>query len=222
MRKILAALIVALLIICNIPVSAESEIIIDSYFIDETGVGEVYGYITEYDADTQVTFLAVIDDGSGQGIISSDTIIALDQITVGNNGAFLFEFYIASKFSANHAVLRVGTSSGAEAVTIACDMPTIPPGIENVPSNSVIYGVDVYKVESIYLTSEYVSDSIIYGGNKIYYKLGGMWYNLLSSEADTAAYLVPENAVSNSVMKSLDLRYYYGTKRRLEFAEGGV
>ena len=47
MRKILAALIVALLIICNIPVSAESEIIIDSYFIDETGVGEVYGYITE-------------------------------------------------------------------------------------------------------------------------------------------------------------------------------
>lgn len=222
MRKILAALIVALLIICNIHVSAESEIIIDNWFIDETGAGEVYGYVSNYSVDTQVTFLAVSDDGSGQGIISGDTIFAINQITVGNNGAFLFEFYVPSKFSAQYAVLRVGSNSGAEAVTIACNMPTIPPGIENVPSNSVIYGADTYRVESIYLTSEYVSDSIIYGGNKIYYKLGGMWYDLLDPEADTAAYLVPKNAVSNSVMKSLDLRYYYGTKRRLEFAEGGV
>ena len=219
--KLLTALLAAVMILAPTAVFAanDSEIIIDSVKVDSTGAAEAIGHITNATAYTQATNLVMTKDGNENGtIITGDTVLWIDQITVGRNGTFLFKFSVPPKFSKDMVVFRFGTDSGAESVSIDYEIPELPPDITCVANNSALYGQDVYTLDSIYLKAQYVTDSIIHGGNIIYYKIGGRWYDLLDPAATSSAYLVSANAESDTDMKKLPLRYYYTTAKKTDFA----
>lgn len=221
-HRLLAALIAVVIILAPAAVFAanDSEIIIDSVSVDNTGAAEAIGHITNATADTQATNLVMTKGGSGNGtVLTGDTVLWIDQITVGRNGTFLFKFNVPPKFSKDTVVFRFGTDSGAESVSIDYEIPELPPDITCVANNSALYGRDVYTLDSAYLKAQYVTDSIIHGGNIIYYKIGGRWYDLLDPAATSSAYLVSANAESDTDMKKLPLRYYYTTGKRVEFGQ---
>ena len=76
--------------------------------------------------------------------------------------------------------------------------------------------VSLYTPDSVYLTGTYVADSIVNGGNVIYYKLGDKYYDLLDENATSNAYLVAENAMASAEVNKIKLRYYYQTARRVD------
>lgn len=218
MRKIVSLLIVIVILLCCAPVYSDASLIIDSLVVDESGAVEVIGHATEWNENTQITCLAMTADASSSETITGDKILYIDQITVGNNGVFLIEFIVNERFSKESAVLRIGSDTGAEPASVNFNVPKLPPTIEAVANNSVKYGCDVYRLDSSNLTSENVIDSIVTGGNTIYYKLGDKWYDLLNEKATTSAYLVPDNAMSDTAVKELPVRYYYVKGVRVNLA----
>lgn len=77
------------------------------------------------------------------------------------------------------------------------------------------FGTDA-DADSVYLTGTYVADSIVNGGNVIYYKFGDKYYDLLDENATSNAYLVAENAMASAEVNKIKLRYYYQTARRVD------
>ena len=92
----------------------------------------------------------------------------------------------------------------------------LPPNVHNISNGSVIYGADAYTPDSVYLAGTYVADSIVNGGNRIYYKFGDKYYDLLDENATSNAYLVAENAMPSAEVNKIKLRYYYQTARRVD------
>lgn len=218
MTKRLARLFSVFLAVCMVlsPVYVfakyTSEINISSITVDNMGFATVIGNVTNADANTQVTFLAM----NTESFETTDKVLGVGQVTVGNNGTFLFEFCIAYKFANQKAYFRFGTDANAETVVKEYRIGDIIPDINGVSSGSVIYGADAYMPDSVYLTGEYVTDSIINGGNVIYYKLGDKYYNLLDENATSNAYLVAANAMTYAEIQKIKLRYYYQTARRVD------
>ena len=212
MRKNLLCAIVAIAILIvptGTGASANNpEIVLGSIYSDQTGYMRVVGHITAYEAKSQVTFLA---------LAPGDEIAYINQIQIGNNGTFLFECSFPSKYSEDTITIRIGSNTGANVFSTTHTLSTIPPGIENVENNSVLYGCDVYTLDSIYLASDYVYNSIFSGGNRIYYKIGDLWYNLMDSRATSAAFLVPENAVPFSEVQAIKLGTYYIHAKSVSF-----
>ena len=219
-KMITSMLIVFAFIFCIHPIYAEEtpKVIIDSLSIDATGFVEATGHIANATSKTDVTCLVTTDNGTNGEIITGENIIWIEQKRVGNNGAFLIEFNIKPIYSNKEATFRFGGTGVEEATVINYTIPELPPDIECVSNNSVLYGTDVYTLDSIYLTAKYVSDSIATGGNIIYFKLGNEWYDLLDPKATGNSYLVPENAETLISMKELPLRYYYVGSKKAEFA----
>lgn len=208
---------------CLTPCAAEgaegAQITVTTVAVDDTGHGEISGYISDYDKDTQITCLVMSGPKSDYGtMITSDSILWIDQMTVGRNGVFLFDFYVGSQWSQQEAVVRVGGTGVSTPYNGTYTIPNLPPDIGNVVNNSVLYGCDVYTLDSIFLTYDYVADSIGHGGNVIYFKVGDRWYNLLDSRATSSAYLVEANALSSGEASQLTLRWYYVHAQRVDFA----
>ena len=212
------------LVVCIlfIPVSVFSDeqsapkvaaIVITTLEVDSAGNATVIGYIPTATAATQVTCL-VMDSETLQ---TSDQIAWIDQMTVGYNGAFMTRFYIPDRFSGKTLYFRFGSDAGTDTITEKYELGTIQPGIENITNGSVIYGNDAYMCDSTQLTAENVADSIVHGGNKIYFKIGNRWYDLLDTEATSNEYLKAENAMSDTEVQKISIRYYYTSAKRIEY-----
>lgn len=223
MRKgFIALLIILSTLLSFVPMAATaaSEVIIDSLNVDAAGHAEVIGRVSGGVAgETQVSCLVHTADWDiSKTALTGDNVLWIDQRAVGNNGVFLFEFEVRPKYSQKSVVFNFGSDAGeVEKVKMSYTIPTLAPDIECVANNSVLYGNDVYMLDSTYLTAQNVTDSIKHGSNIIYFKVGDNWYNLLDPEATSNAYLVKANAVSLDNMRKLKLRYYYTTGNRTDF-----
>lgn len=185
-----------------------SVINISTLTVDNTGLATVIGNVTNAGANTQVTCLAM----TSEDLESTDKIFGIDQVTVGNNGTSLIKFRIPYRF-ANQSF---GTDADADTVLKTYQIGDLPPNVHNISNGSVIYGADAYTPDSVYLTGTYVADSIVNGGNVIYYKLGDKYYDLLDENATSNAYLVAGNEMASAEVNKIKLRYYYQTARRVD------
>lgn len=216
MRKYkLLSIILAFVLVFTLSVPtahAAPSITVTTLTVDMSGVGKIIGYIQEAPEDTEVSLF----------ITCGSDIVYIDQITAGNNGSFLFKIKIDAKYSEENININIGSNSGASAYRTVYKLPYMPPGFEHIDNNSVIYGHDAYTANSIYLADSLtVTDSIIHGGNIIYFKIGDRWYDLMNPKATSSAFFVPENATANATVKAktAPLRYYYYGAQIVEFAK---
>lgn len=200
-----------------------AEIIVENYTIEADGTFEVYGYIknaaNEGVNGHQVTFLLTTCETSKLTDANANAQIAyIDQRGTSNNAEFYFTGKIRDGFLNKNIYLNMNSDADTQLYTQLKEINPDDFSLNTIEKNSVIYGLDVYKLTSNYLTARYVADSFVNGGNKIYYKLGKHWYDLLNEDATDSSYLVPENAVDyDSVMLKLPLRYYYCNNEILDF-----
>lgn len=231
-KKIVSCTLITILMLVSVftfPVSAATaRIVIQTCTISETGAVEVYGYITNTTNDShEVTFLLLEGDNWNTAITKisevkngTTNIAYIDQKTTSNNQSFLFKFQVNERFLGKKLVL--GMNSNADAAmfntTLTSDIKNVDNfSLMSIANNDVIYGLDAYTLTSKNLTARNVADSIVYGGNKIYYKIGNNWYDLLDEKATDNSYLVEKNKVDFSAMEKLNLRYYYVGEEKLIF-----
>lgn len=212
--KVLCLIMTFALVFTLIPgttFAADPKIVLTTIKTDVSGATKVSGYISNI-TQAEVTFIMYYEE--------VENIIYINQIKSGNNGAFLFEFNVDAKWSEKNVIYSIGSDSGATAYRSTYTMPYMPPGFKHIENNSVIYGHDAYTLDTIYLAPQYVKDSIVYGGNIIYFKLGDSWYDLLNPNATSSDFLIQKNASeSNDVKaKTAPLRYYYIRGNKTEFA----
>ena len=227
-KKILTSLFlsVALLLSTSVfPVqAAANEIILETLIVTETGYVEVYGYIEGVNkADVQVSFLLI--EGTNWNTLNSsnasNVIAYIDQQGTSNNGSFLFKCQLNERYLGKTLTLGMNHSGGDSTTLLKETINPEDDGVllRNIANNDVIYGLDAYQLTSPQLTARNVADSLTYGGNKIYYKLGNNWYDLLDERATDNSFLVSSNKTAFTTMQTLDLRYYYKGNERLDFED---
>lgn len=215
MRKIFCFLLIFLLTVVPIPSAVAdtgSQIVIDTVTVDNGGNVRIIGHITPAVKGAQIAYIMAV----GGDFSDTKNIAYLNQYETGNNGTFYIAHPVSASFSEKTVTVKFASNTQAS-YRFTHTFSAIPPGIEQVANNSVLYGKDVYTLDSIYLNAQYVADSIATGGNVIYFKIGDLWYNLLDERATSSAYLVQDNAVAYAEIKSKELRYYYMQGKRIEF-----
>lgn len=213
----------------TIPVTyaAEPETVVKTISLTETGYCEVYGYVKNVDPENkndQITILVTqgtvkdAENLSSFGDTAGERIGYIDQVTCGNNHSFLIKFQMRDKFVGEKMTVSIGNNLDADVYRQTVSPPKAGEKftLNTIANNNVIYGKDVYMLSSAFLTPTNVANSIIYGGNHIYFKLANNWYDLLNEKAVDSSYLVASNAMTdaqiNSVFNGTDpLRYYYCT-----------
>ena len=160
-----------------------------------------------------------LSSGAGQQItmlvttngvpVSSTTIKYIDQQATTTNGSFLFRFTLPSTLRGTTLDFTIGAADLTTPLKKTLTIPDFPININSVENNSVRVGIDVYQMESSYYISDNVVNSLIQGGNTIYYKIGDRWYNLLDSNATSAAFLIPVNAVNTETVSAWLLDTWY-------------
>ncbi len=194
-----------MLLICmaavHLPVLAEETAVITHFDISPSGVAEICGYVSE--KGEQVAILMTTGDGT---VITSETVIYIDQIEAGTNGAFILEFIVPEKWAGGEYTIGVG-GQNVSATRQRGTLGALPAMIYRVDDNSLRVGADIYCFGRF--TSERAADSLAYGGNTVFYKIGGMWFDLMDEEAVSSAYLAIENAVPEEEYASWEIRTYY-------------
>lgn len=200
--------------------AVEPEITIISAEIDNNGKFEVIGQVEGVAVGTQVSFLMCSEDvwdKTGHIIESKfDTgyIAYIDQVGTGNNGTFVVQGKVAEGWE-NQTLRFAGASSYGGYYTQTMSVPEISYGIEIIANNSVIYGCDAYLVTGAFYNADNIAISIKEGGNRIYYKLGDKWYDLLDPDALDNSFLVSKNAISDSKVEECKPRYYYNMTEQI-------
>ena len=223
--KILSALlgIILLMSVLSIPAyaSEEYEIVIDSMSVTKTGYGEIIGHISGVPLDTQISCIIAkseMFDADGNIIdaeVNMNNLAWIDQIGTGNNGTFLIQFTVNSKFSESTLEVRMGCQY-TQMFSGQIEIPELPAGIEIAANNSALYGRDIYYVAGGLYIAESIANSIAYGGNNVYFKIGDYWYDLMDDEAVDNSFLVKENAVKDAQIESLKPRYYYSVTEQIK------
>ena len=202
-----------MLLICmaavHLPVLAEETAVITHFDISPSGVAEICGYVSE--KGEQVAILMTTGDGT---VVTPETVIYIDQIEAGTNGAFSLEFIVPEKWAGGEYTIGVG-GQNVSATRQRGSLGALPAMIYRVDDNSLRVGVDVYSFGSRF-TSENVAASLAYGGNTVFYKIGGMWFDLMDEEAASSAYLAIENAVLEEEYTAWEIRTYYAPGQILE------
>ena len=83
--------------------------------------------------------------------------------------------------------------------------------IDDVTDNSLLIGMDVYQLSDTdnYIL-EKILDSITTGGNKVFYKINGLWFDLLSGDITSPAdFTNPDKAIPHDEVESWELRNWY-------------
>jgi len=173
--------------------------------INGLGYAEVIGYVPE--KGCEVTFLMLSGDGSD---IQTEDIIYIDQITSGNNGTYLFQFKIPERFSNMEYTLIINSNSKQGVLKKASGtLPVIPAKIYGISNNALIVGNDAYDIGCAMCTPDNIANSLVTGGNKVYFKYGDNWYDLLDVDATTNAYLTEANAIPEDVYSYWVIDNYY-------------
>ncbi len=190
--------------------NAKAESSIENVSILNTGQVEVWGIIENYREGDEVTILMI--SGEGTGSIDDGSIVYIDQRKIGNNGVFYFEFSIDERFSQENYILRIGSSTeGFTVLEASGTLPQIPPVVYQITNNSVVIGMDAYDLDSPYYESGNIIESLADGGNKIYYKINDMWFDVLDEECTSWQYLSEKNAISEDEWGAWYIRQYYNT-----------
>lgn len=195
------------------------EFVIDSTYVSNTGYCEVIGHYEGAELNTQMSCVVALEGlFGGETVIeknfNTDYVAYIDQIGTGNNGTFLLQFSVPMKFSKKELVVVLTSENGDRARTVI-EIPFLPFDINSVENNSVIYGKDVYYVPGIFYTPDLIAESIVYGGNNIYFKIGGLWYDLMDEKATDNSFLTKENATPMEKIHKLGIRYYFGMTKRV-------
>lgn len=222
--RIIAFVFAVVLIVVSYPITtvgaAEPEITIISAEIDNNGEFEVIGQVEGVAVGTQVSFLMCCEeawDATGHIIESKfnvDYVAYIDQVGTGNNGTFVVQGRVGEKWE-NQTLRFAGASSYGGYYTQTMSVPKISYGIEIIANNSVIYGCDAYLVTGAFYNADNIATSIKEGGNRIYYKLGDKWYDLLDPDALDNSFLVSQNAMSDSEVEECKPRYYYDMTKQI-------
>ena len=204
-KKILL-LALALCVFTFSTVNADTQLVVTDFTMDDTGYGEIIGYLPS--AGYELTLL-ICKNVPVEKITETD-ILYIDQMTSGQNGAFLFEFYINSKWAGTDYLLIMGSNyPGFETYQRTGTIGIMPALVNRVKNNALRVGNDVYDIDSSLYTSKNIANSIKTGGNCIYYKIGGAWYDLLDPDATSSAFLITDNALPSSETDRWILSNYY-------------
>lgn len=225
--KFLVAMIIMISTLCSsfvvLSINTPS-IVVKTFSVNETGFVEVYGYIDNIDDEQshESTLLLIKGTENDLNNLSTDKIAYINQETCGNNYSFLFKFQLADKFLTEENLtsdftLAVGSDVTTQPYRETINVSKFTFSLKHISNNNVIYGADAYSLSSDGMTAKNVADSIVYGGNKIYYKIGNVWYDLMNPKATDSSYLVNENAVDDETMENLPLRYYYKGQYKFNF-----
>jgi uncharacterized repeat protein (TIGR02543 family) len=96
-------------------------------------------------------------------------------------------------------------------VTSLFTIPALAATVDDVGSNSLRVGADVYDLSADHYTYDKVLDSLRYGGSHYYFKFGDYWYDLLDDEKiNTLEDLQdPSKAVPSDEVLAWNLRIWY-------------
>lgn len=190
-------------------VIAESTGDLQKFYVDSAGRVTINGYFND-DAQTDSTLLLTnTGDMSVVEQAPNDCIMYIDQEKLGNNGVFLYSFPLNEKFSGSDYVLKVG--GGETILKEEGTLRTIPSGIQGVPDGAIKVGNDVYySLNCASYTPDNVSASIERGGNSVYYKIDGKWFDMLDPKATDGSYFNgSENAVADEVWDAWEIDNFY-------------
>lgn len=145
-------------------------------------------------------------------------IVYINQTVSTTNGTYLFRFTLPAANKGKTLDFKIG-GTDATMIKKTLTIPNFPININSVENNSVRVGIDVYQMESTYYTANNVVDSLKQGGNTIYYKIGDRWYDIMNTNAKSAAWLVPTNAVNTTTVSAwlLDMWYPRGGFGTMKF-----
>lgn len=201
--------------------AAEPEITILSTEMNNDGTFEVIGRVENAAVGTQVSFLMCSEDvwdTTGHIVeskLETDSVAYIDQVGTGNNGTFIVQGQVSEKWE-NQTLRFAGASSYGGYYTQTMSAPEISPyDIDIIDNNSVMYGRDAYLVTGAFYNADNIAISIKDGGNRIYYKLGDKWYDLLDPDALDNSFLVSKNAISDSKVEECKPRYYYNMSEKI-------
>lgn len=224
-KRIIAFIFAVVFMVASYPITTasavEPKITIISAEIDNNGDFEVIGQVEGVAVGTQVSFLMCSKeawDKKGypiQSKVNTDSIAYIDQVGTGNNGTFVVKGQVAEKWQ-NQTLRFAGASSYGGYYTQTMIVPAMTNDINIIANNSVIYGRDAYLVTGAFYNADNIATSIKEGGNRIYYKLGGKWYDLLDPAALDNSFLVSENAISDSKVEECKPRYYYNMTDKID------
>ena len=219
MKKIFCILLSLVLIVSfSVTVSsAQNIVVIDDIIAQDNGLCEVIGHLSNNEVGAEVSFVMQTAESYYKSkSLDTANVVYLDQVTTGNNGTFLLQFRLPERFSGIDAVIRMGSTADTSPFIYRYKIPSFCIDFENIENNSVLYGNDAYTMDSEYLTSEYVVQSIVKGGNIIFFKLGDNWYDLLNESATSSAYLNEKNAANNNDVKKYSTGMYYKGNRKIQ------
>lgn len=179
---------------------------IQRFYVDSSGTAELSGYFDNTEQNSTTMLLTTDADEATIFNAPNENIMYIEQPELGNNGTFYMHFPIDEKFSTSNYVLRM---NGGTLLTTSGTLREIPAGISKVADNAIRVGNDAYDIGCNGYTPNNISKSIERGGNKIYYKIGGKWFDMLNPKATSTAYFTDENAVPESEWDLWEIDTYY-------------
>lgn len=212
--KLIIALTLAFMVVFCVPYvfgvyAGETEVTgeIQRFYVDSTGTVELIGYFDNTNnTSTSMLLTTDADLNTMNNDNIMDIIMYIDQPYLGNNGTFYMHFPLNEKFSESSYVLRM---NGGTLLTQTGTLREIPSGINNVSNNALRVGNDIYDVGCMQYTPENISKSIERGGNKVYYKIGDNWFNVLDENAVSTSYFTKDNAIPEAEWDTWEIDTYY-------------
>lgn len=210
--KVITFIVILSTVLCCMPNSVKGAetngyISANGIKINKSGMCEIVGHLSTGRVGSQIAILLTLVEDTKKLQVSD--VVYIDQVETGNNGTFIVRFLINYKYANKLVYVKFGSNTGEKTQKYTVRVPDIPPDISVVENNSALYGKDAYYIPGAFHTPNNIAESMSYGGNNIYYKLGDKWYNLLDKKATDNSYLIPENATSISKIEDLKPRYYY-------------
>lgn len=161
-------------------------------------------------ANEQVSFIAY----EGTSLPNNPVVSKfrwIDQKATDASGKAVSTFIVDPTKTDTNWVLASGSGSGTVKKTVY--IPRYQPYVSDVPNNYIRIGNDVYSLDNPKLTNQAILDSLKYGGNEVYYKVNGRWYNVLADSATSSSFFTNTgNAETTTSVNNWSLdKYYYKT-----------
>lgn len=213
-KKLTSLLLILSLLFAFMPimaVQAAAAVTVTSIEMSDAGMLKIRGYYSGYDNNEDGTILITSESTQSSTFrLSTQNCIWIDQVPLGNNGAFSYTVHINQRFSKKTAYIALGGGGLESAYRTTISVPELPPDISVVENNSTMFGRDCYYINGThYQDADKIADSFAFGGNNIYYKIGGKWYNLLDPKATSNDFLTAANAININDIVAKVPRYYY-------------
>ena len=183
-------------------------------------VCEIWGTSPLKSEGVRVIMLAVANHrpeefGSLSNAELADNLAYIDQFDTGKNGSFYMSFELINSerisYEKGKTKIYIVMNSGGCDVSNYLEVDVFPVNgsVSEVSSASMRVGLDVYELNSPFLSEDNIMDSMKRGGNELWFKLGSNWYDLLDGKCTDNTYLQSKNAVPQSEINSKPWARYY-------------